>query len=538
MKNNHLKGLAVRLTLCMALVGVILIIHSCRKENKLGSLPLTDSVSKAKTWYESAYPVTTGGSGSLSTLSVNGSTGNFDYSQHIKPDWEHNASYRRLGKSVIEMPMNPSNKFAAALKNNNTGKVVYMKENTKTSFIILNDGKTNEAFVMTIYAAASYIAGDPTKLAKNTYRHRDATFTGLVAYSTPKGQFIRAYAYNNGVLLGPSGSTTTAASLKAQGLTTLCDIPYNTRQAVNSVQKVNDDGAQCQDWYEVTYWDDEPIWSEYLYTTCWTCGSGDGGDGGPSNPGGGGSSPDPCGTTDSGGDQGNGGSGNVPDAITSKLAVNDIGDGMPDPTVCTTPVDPSAVADITNTIISPCLSAIVDNLTNSKTLQSNFTTMLRNTFAMNNGTVNINFSDGVLTGSNATDDANTSGSSLNNIDVEFNISQIQNASKEYLLETVMHESYHAYLDVNPTVKGNLSQHLYMAQNYINSEVALLVQLYPSLATNQSHDAYCLALGGYGVLQQTDPTAFNAVLTSYGYTASDISTTNGNYKSGTKGTHCP
>jgi hypothetical protein len=42
---------------------------------------------------------------------------------------------------------------------------------------------------MTILADPAYMKNDTTKLALNTYRKRDANFTGMVLYFTPKGQF-------------------------------------------------------------------------------------------------------------------------------------------------------------------------------------------------------------------------------------------------------------------------------------------------------------------------------------------------------------
>jgi len=123
------------------------------------------------------------------------------------------------------------------------------------------------------------------------------------------------------------------------------------------------------------------------------------------------------------------------------------------------------------------------------------------------------------------------------MDVVFNTSQLQNASQEYLLESVIHETYHAYLYVNPSVLNNLIQHVYMAQNYVNAEVALLINLYPPLSANANHDALALVLAGYGDLQATNPSAFNAILVTYGMTAADVASTNAGYKAGTSGTKC-
>lgn len=98
----------------------------------------------------------------------------------------------------------------------------------------------------------------------------------------------------------------------------------------------------------------------------------------------------------------------------------------------------------------------------------------------------------------------------------------------------MHEVFHAYLYVNPSIRGQLSQHLFMAQNYINSEVLALRNIYPNLSKS---DAEKLVIAGYGQLQVSDPNASNQILNLYNYTANDVQTTNSNYKSGLKGTKC-
>lgn len=43
---------------------------------------------------------------------------------------------------------------------------------------------------MTVVADSSYINGDISKLKKNTYNQRDKDFSGIVIYSTPKGEFV------------------------------------------------------------------------------------------------------------------------------------------------------------------------------------------------------------------------------------------------------------------------------------------------------------------------------------------------------------
>lgn len=71
----------------------------------------------------------------------------------------------------------------------------------------------------------------------------------------------------------------------------------------------------------------------------------------------------------------------------------------------------------------------------------------------------------------------------------------------------------------------------MIQNYVNTEVSTLRQVFPALSV---HDAQCLVLSGYGDL---DASTFNTACSTYGLTSSDITTTNNKFKAGTAGTHC-
>jgi hypothetical protein len=206
MKYLYLKSLNIRLIVSsLIFVGIAFIINSCKKDNSKAQSTITSAaVSQAKAWYENTYPVNANG-GKLTTQGVNS---NYDYSQVTKPDWNHAATYTRLGKNVIEMPIDPSSSpiYSALSSGGSTG--IYPKENSRSSFILLSDGKKYSAFIMTIMADPSYLKGDLSKLAKNTYRKRDSTFTGFVFYFTPKGQYSGGYEFKNGQLLTPAAPGT------------------------------------------------------------------------------------------------------------------------------------------------------------------------------------------------------------------------------------------------------------------------------------------------------------------------------------------
>ena len=59
--------------------------------------------------------------------------------------------------------------------------------------MILKDGESYNAYVMTIIGDDGYINGDSSKLAKNTYAKHDDDFSGILYYSTPQGKFVSGH---------------------------------------------------------------------------------------------------------------------------------------------------------------------------------------------------------------------------------------------------------------------------------------------------------------------------------------------------------
>jgi hypothetical protein len=474
MKLFNSKRLTFRLNLCLVFLLAIFIIHSCKKENKFSQLSLTDSVNQAKRWYETTYPVNTSINSKLTaTQSINtASNSGVDYSQLIKPDWAHAANYKRFNKAVIEMPVDPSAAMTFSLKNKTTGQTVYSKENSKTSFILLNDGKGYTAYMMTILADPSYLGNDHSKLANNTFRKHDADFTGMVFYFTPKGKFVRSYAYKQGKIITPA---TTAAQ---------------TTQSVNSKKKVTELAA-CIDWYWSTWDSDGDLVSEtYLYTTCSGGGSG-----------GGGGSPAPVCTAPS------------TNSITSShLSVNvaspplDDGSGddggYPDPTPEPCPVD---VPNIIDSVKNPCLKGMVDSIL-STNVKGKIDSMIQVVFG-GSQTLDLTFTDQIAMDV-STDDGEEKGrfdpnnpSVLTSASIRLNATVLATSSREYIAAVIMHEALHAYLDSKGIAIGD-AQHEQMAANYVNTMANDLMAMFPGLIKDA---AYALAWGGLeGTALYSDP----------------------------------
>ena len=296
-------------------------------------------MAQAKSWYESNYPVSAAAKSSLAAQSIPAtvkSTG--DLSQLIKPDWQNAAKYNRLGKSVIEMPVDPGVNFGSDIKNATANKAYSNKKYNRSYYLLLNDGKTYQAFIMMIMADSTYVNNNLGKLANNSYRKHDADFSGLVLYFTPTGQYAGGYAYQKGKLVQPA----TAGSSKI------------ANQSINTKLKTNEVEA-CVDWYLDTYIDDELVSSQYLYTEC--NGTNSGGGGGSSTP-----PPPVC-------PSGSGSSGAEPDvAAPINNPISDPGDGgyAPPPTTTTEcPVNNPAPPPDTVTTKTPDPCTQVNTLANN-----------------------------------------------------------------------------------------------------------------------------------------------------------------------------
>jgi len=212
---------------------------------------------------------------------------------------------------------------------------------------------------MTIIADSAYLGNDRSKLANNTYRKLDAGFSGVVIYSTPKGQFMSSWGYKNGHLLPASGSGLSGQNQSGVRTNEVGQAPANNN---------------CFSYY-YCIWDADGycIYAEYLYTLC----NNDIPTNGPPT-GGGGTSPHPCQPTVS----------DTTNAV-SKLKINahdvtqdpgtdpDPGDGGPPPPVVTCP-PVVAVVDTTKKAIDTCAEKAKVIATQSNAIVSTLNTQVLN----------------------------------------------------------------------------------------------------------------------------------------------------------------
>jgi len=475
---------------------VAFIINSCKKDahpdqqNKVSD----PAIAQAKSWYESTYPT----GNKLNSLAT---TGNKDLSQLIKPDWQHTASYSRFNQQVIEMPVDPSVKFASAIKNMTTGQITN-NAYSRSSFILLNNGTGYDAYVMTLIADSVYIKNDLSKLTRNTYSKREADFSGLVLYFTPKGKYVSGWRYKDGHIVIPGAGT---PNKKVQDIAGPKLTPHNMEPT-----------EDCIDWFWVTYDNGVPIDYQYLYTTCATPGQGGGGDAGNTPP------DCPPGTSRT--------------QSTGHLAVNNMpppppddggGGGFPSPTT-PGPCTVDAPATITNNVKDPCLKKMVDS-TISKNVTNQINSLIQNVFG-GSTSVNLEFTD-VTTLPPVADGYTPPNNGIVNgrldAQIQLDVNHLPNYSQEYIARVIMHESLHAYLDAKGI--SDQLQHEDIMVNYVTKMASSLQQMFPGLS---STDAKNLALGG---LQTTD--AFqNKIAKDLGLESTFVST-NLAYSVGASGTRC-
>lgn len=268
MNRNFFKITNPRFSLCFIVLLGVIIIHSCKKDNKTTGPALPPAVAEAKLWYESTYPVaTTANTSKLSTQSAgNAANPLVDLSQALKPDWTRAATYKRLGANVVELPL--SSASVPKVFSINKGLPVSRIKNSRSSFLLLNDSTGYHAYVMTLIADSSYLKNDPGKLDHDKYNKRDSDFSGTLIYSTPKGKFVSAWIYKNGILVAGTASGG--------------NVSQATQGVNNASSKKLAQASSDEDCYDV-YWDTisngEVTNEEYLYTIC-IGGAGSGGNGG------------------------------------------------------------------------------------------------------------------------------------------------------------------------------------------------------------------------------------------------------------------
>lgn len=530
---KHLKRTGLLWRLALSVIVLSAVVYGCRKETRHSNDPSQDvDVTQLQTIYNQGIITST-----QQTNAVYASP-QLTLVHSLNVSWnKFHKSTRADGSRIVEFTVNDTSR--TFMKKLNTGDLIPYNDKSEVVFVQKTDGTTLSYFMKVVEDLT--VSGTKSTVKNFYYGSVPAGFSGTVLYYTLNRQYLNGYRYKNGKITADISVVVPVTTTGNQQVASVNGTKTNmvaapTCYEVDYYQEYCEWGGTADDPYEYFHGCDET----YIGSTieCDDDGSGGGGGGGAAG--------------DTGGGGGGGSTPTPPPPCSPPLAVEVAGgkqvimvaqpvtqpvDGggtnpNPNPGTGTTPcptVTP-AVQDIKDSVSNPCLKGLITQLASGGAIQNDVTNMLRNTFGVNDD-VNLTFKQETIAGS--TDDATTDGQK-GDIVITFNTPQIASASQEYMMESTMHEIFHAYLDQNPTVKGNLTQHTYMIQNYINMEVGALRQYFPNLSV---HDAECIALAGYGALQSSNPAAFNAAVSSYNLTTNDITSTNANYKAGTSGTKC-
>jgi len=191
-------------------------------------------VLQAKIWYESVYPAINTGNIRIESTGATKTPLN----ALIKPNWDKAVSYTRFNKNVVELPLDTAVKLGFTLNKNNSFN--FKKNPSKSSFLILNDGKTYTAYIMTILADSAYLQNNYNKLNLNSYSKRDANFSGYVFYSAPGGKLLSGWHYLNGKINKSITPTTSHSSV------------LQVQSVKNSNIQLNDNGCSISSYLVYT----------------------------------------------------------------------------------------------------------------------------------------------------------------------------------------------------------------------------------------------------------------------------------------------
>jgi uncharacterized membrane protein YgcG len=555
--------------ICLFIFLISFILNSCKKDTTQ-SQNLTPTIEKAKSWYENLYLVSTNGDvkqNSLGTQDAN-AIGSIDFTKFVKPNWYENSSYSRFGDDVIEMPIDGSTKVNLNLRNDISGQFKYEKNNSKSSFLLLNHENTYNVYIMTIIADSSYLKNDLTKLDRNKYNKRDSDFSGVVLYFTPKGEFVNGWFYKGGIIksqLSPDNQSSNVSTVNGGNETNTVKANYFT--------------TTCTDWYQTTYYNNTAIGTAYLGRICQLTYTPDGSGGSGGSPGtgsgapGGGSgggagvpapTPNPC---------------TVPRTNSTRITVNTVtgppgsgttpdGDGFPPPTTTKIPCPTSGqvyfpAQDIVTDSLSkyPCAKLRIIYALLSLQGYANFV----EPFCSSTQKPSITWQTGDLAWNSPAfgiDNAyqlagtmtDTSGRIGQSSIITLNTKMLKNSSELMVAAAAIHETLHAYINYNiatakdqilnhyrdpgnwfsdldafyslRTLPPNYRDHYEMLTDYFNQAVSIL-----SIWDNNRHTAKeCKMAMLYGLTTASDADnnakarinqVYNDVLTAAGITQQDL-----------------
>src|ERR1700733_11098479 len=106
---------------------------------------------------------------------------------NLVPYWDKANAYTIDSLPYIELPALKRGDMAMSYQSVNPASFDFSKSQSLTSLIIVSKNGNFYMYAMTLLADSSYLNGDDTKLAKNSYRYKDKNFSGNVYYHRMDG---------------------------------------------------------------------------------------------------------------------------------------------------------------------------------------------------------------------------------------------------------------------------------------------------------------------------------------------------------------
>jgi hypothetical protein len=186
-----------------------------------------------------------------------------DWSKKFLPKWEKANTFTKDGITYIELPAIKIGDMAVLFSRPaDTVNFDFSKSGTLTSLLIVKGQKNYNMYAMTILADTSYLKGDYSKLANNTYQKMDKDFTGSVFFNQMDGTVVNGWRYKNGTIV--------------RWLSPYTPTGNQTVQSINDNKlNVNADAPPCGAsetttlWEDCSYYENSPnvLFNCFTYTT-------------------------------------------------------------------------------------------------------------------------------------------------------------------------------------------------------------------------------------------------------------------------------
>lgn len=134
--------------------------------------------------------------------------------------------------------------------------------------MLIKSGTAYQAFVFVINADPDYLVGDTAKLKLNSFKHRDADFSGKIFYFTPKGEMIGGWKFKAGKIVAKISRSTIAPGSNKGTMETSCFTSFYGSLVL--------DNCMGTDGYMTCYYH----WEYSATTTCYDEGRAPGQEGG------------------------------------------------------------------------------------------------------------------------------------------------------------------------------------------------------------------------------------------------------------------